>query len=583
MARRSSSAKHAPKPVASGPAPASGPWTQDRLDSWMNTITGMGGAVDKLAAGFVSPTRQQWQDAETLETLYYEDDLIRKYIDKKVDAAMRQSFMPHLTPSLEAVANDNGEDETGEEVKRRAEAIKRRLRELLAEEQVSKADKLGRLHGGAAVFVGCEGDPATPLDASNVGKIRRLAVYERDELQPLKWYDDPLSDDYGTVELWRLVPMGVRSRKAIAAAPVIHTSRLLRFEGLEPTRRERQKQNGWSPSIVVNAIEQVRDGQQNWRSIGLILNQAHQAVFKIENLISMITNDGEEELQKRMRVANMARSITRAVCIDADKEEFEYHSTSLGGLDVLAVQIWQRIAACFDMPVTVLMGTSPSGLSATGESDMRQWYDSIQAHREQVLGPNLERLVRFVAAELGDPSPNEWTITWPSLWQMSPPEEATYRKTVADTDAVYVNAGVVTPQEVAATRFGGGTYSAEAIQVEMDLRTPGETDPDKGKDAYEKPEPAGQVRDPAPAEGDAVTDPELAKDPGATLNGAQMGGIKDIVLSVAKRELPRSSGIAMLLIAAPIKPEVADAIMGEVGTTFFSVPPLSTEALPIAA
>lgn len=66
--------------------------------------------------------------------------------------------------------------------------------------------------------------------------------------------------------------------------------------------------------------------------------------------------------------------------------------------------------------------------------------------------------------------------------------------------------------------------------------------------------------------------PALVKDPTSALNGAQVASLQGIVQSVATRELPRESGIAMMLAAFPITSTQAEAIMGTVGRTFFAEP-----------
>ncbi len=75
----------------------------------------------------------------------------------------------------------------------------------------------------------------------------------------------------------------------------------------------------------------------------------------------------------------------------------------------------------------------------------------------------------------------------------------------------------------------------------------------------------------------------LAVDPKAALDGAQVKSLQEIITSVAMRQLPRSSGVAMLVAAFPIDETMADKIMGEVGVTFFSAPPPEHEAALAAA
>ena len=57
--------------------------------------------------------------------------------------------------------------------------------------------------------------------------------------------------------------------------------------------------------------------------------------------------------------------------------------------------------------------------------------------------------------------PANWSIQFGRLWQLSELEQAQLRKTQADADVAYVNAGVLSTTEVAESRFGGDLYSTE--------------------------------------------------------------------------------------------------------------------------
>ena len=63
--------------------------------------------------------------------------------------------------------------------------------------------------------------------------------------------------------------------------------------------------------------------------------------------------------------------------------------------------VLQVAAGAADIPVTRLLGQSPAGLSATGESDTRNYYDMIAARQEVELRPRLERLDRLVLHSAG--------------------------------------------------------------------------------------------------------------------------------------------------------------------------------------
>jgi len=438
----------------------------DRIDGFLNALSGLGGSVDRLSGATVASIRNSIATQSVLETLYYEDDLAARMVDAIIDDAVRQG----IELDREQSVDDGAAADSGTDVKQAGSAILRRMRELRALERVTEGARWGRLYGGGAVLIVLDdGNHSAPVALGR--KIVSLSALDRWEMTPVSYFEDVMSPQYGEVETWRVNRRGARTTDTL----VVHESRLLRFEGLPVSSIERARQDGWSLSVLTRAYEVLRDGQQNWRSVSNILSQATQPIFKIKGLAEMIANGQDEQLTRRMEAANLVRSILRAVLIDAEGEEFKYENASLGGLDVILDKTWQRLAAAGEMPVTRLMGMSPAGLNATGESDVRGWYDSVQSYREQDLGPQIERLVRIVAAELGDQTPSEWVVRWPSLWQMSPTEQAEHEAKIASTDKTYIDAGVLLPEEVAVTRFGGGTYDSGPVQIDASLReTPAE-------------------------------------------------------------------------------------------------------------
>ena len=95
----------------------------------------------------------------------------------------------------------------------------------------------------------------------------------------------------------------------------------------------------------------------------------------------------------------------------------------------------------------------------------------------------------------------------------------------------------------------------------------GATAPDASQDTDTDaaPDPVATVDDTAPdvAEDDAPID-----DAGLVLNGAQVTAAQGIVSAVAIGDLPRASGVSMLVEFFGIEPAAADRIMGEVGRGF---------------
>jgi phage-related protein (TIGR01555 family) len=243
---------------------------------------------------------------------------------------------------------------------------------------------------------------------------------------------------------------------------VVHASRLLYFRGVMSARLSVQSGQFWDDSVLQRVVEVVRHSSSSWMSAAHLMTDASQGVLKIANLMQMLTTGGEPLLRKRMQMMDIARGVCRAILVDADKESFERVTTSFAGIPDLLDRFMMRVAASANMPVTVLFGRSPAGMNATGESDMRNWYDTVAAERADVLLPKLQQLVRLVMATDGGPTKGEvldgWEITFPPLWQETAAEKATTFKTEADALAGLCTAQIVQPEEAALRLAHSGVF-----------------------------------------------------------------------------------------------------------------------------
>lgn len=400
-----------------------------RLDNWVNVITGLGGSRDKttraLVYEFVPFTVTE------LDALYHGGDLPAKIVDAIVEDAFRLGI------------------ETGDP------AVDAALARWRALETLAEADIWGRLYGGGAVYLGCTdrlGDQASPLDTAQIGPgdLAFLQVLDRQDLSRFRLDDDPESGTFGESATYLVSPPD-----GSGSVTEVHASRLVMFGGARTSARRRLRNDGWDLSVLQRPAAVLRDFDQSWRSVMLLIQDLSQAVFKIKGLADMIAEGQSSVVMSRMEVTDLARSVARAVVIDADSESFEHTGAqNVTGVDPLLVRLFQRLASAADMPMSRLMGMSSSGLNAVGagESDARQWYDRVQAHRTAVT-PQIRKAVRVIARSEGLAPPE--AITWPSLWQESPQEVAAREKLEADTDAVRITSQVMTPEEAARVRFLG--------------------------------------------------------------------------------------------------------------------------------
>lgn len=429
-----------------------------RTDAWVNPATGIGSMRDKSSIGFFLPD-QPLTDSE-LSALYYHDDLAARIIDERVDQAFRKGYR------LEGLDQDQLNQLYDE-----AERIE-------VDRRFKEAWRWGRLYGSSLLIVGAldGGMPTAPMGES----IRTLAFLNPIDKRTLRIYSryaNPLLPQYGEPNLYQINPEQVTAIDLTNTGRVspetwngylIHESRTIRFDGVETDLQESQKLGGWSYSVLQRVYKVLRQFGLSFASAAILIEEASQGVFKIDGLISMLAGNERDALLERMTLVDMSKGAARSIIVDAEHEEYSRIPVQFQGLDTMLDKIMQRLAAATGMPVTLLMGQSPAGMNATGESDFRQWYDSIASEQEKVLGPRLLKIYKLIGQSLGLDTA-DLKVAWEPLEEESPKDKAILYATVATADVAYVNAGVFAPQEIAIARMGQGAYDPFA-PIEIDIK-----------------------------------------------------------------------------------------------------------------
>lgn len=418
-----------------------------RTDGWINTITGLGTSSDKRTFSSVGGFRPL--DPTVLEALYASDDLAAKMVDALPKAALRGGL---------PVA----QDEDGE--------IQAALLKWDVAKVLRRAATWGRLQGSGYILLGTAGNMSSPLGEVREGGLLYLDVLDRQDLTVDSRYRNPREAKFGEPEFYRIHKVSQDGTVKQNLGERIHESRLIHFGSVLTPDRIKAHNNGHDLSVLQRPYEILRDANDSWSNVMVLFQDLSQAVFKVKGLIAMIANGERDALQNRMEIVNMARSVARAVMIDADDESFEHvGAANVTGVDALLTRVFQRLAAAADMPVTVLLGISPAGLNATGESDIRQWYDKVQEYRTDEIEPRASRLISIVLQSEGISIEGDPEIAWPSLWQYTPDELADQRVKVAASDTAYINAGVLPPEAVALARWGSGAFSPDRLEEVLDF------------------------------------------------------------------------------------------------------------------
>lgn len=429
-------------------------WNALRLvkDNWQNVFTGLGTARDKTEYGSFVGLREIPETE--LTAMYHQDDTVRRFVALKPQEMMRRGF----TISID------GDTELSTEVLKN-------LRALKAGVKIRDAMIWGRLYGGCAILIGADdGLPADmPLNKENIRAVKFLHIIDKRYLQPEMYFNDPLEDEnYGEPSHFMVTPR--RGGKMT----IVHRSRLIIFGGAHTSDEERDRLGGWDHSVVTAAYPVLRSFNSVWKSAEHLMADASQGVFKIQGLMSMIAGGQKEELQTRMQLVDMSRSVARSLLLDADGgEDFTRLPSSFTDAQNMLDKFMMRFSAMAEVPVTIFMGRSPAGMNATGDADFRWFYDTIATAQENELKPELEQLCEIVMLAKEGPTggqiPEKWELKFAPLWQPTESEQADLESKKAASDKIYIDAGVLLPEEVALSRFRTEGWCS-ATQIDREVR-----------------------------------------------------------------------------------------------------------------
>jgi len=414
-----------------------------RADSWVNAMTGLGTLRDKLMHAQVVPGCKLGD--VTLESLFNDDDVARRVVAKLPREATRRGF------EIELEADDDGADEEDESADI-AREMQDRFQQLDAMPSLRDGWIWARLYGGGSgVFVGADdGRPVDqPLNEAGIRTIGFLNVIKRPQLTIKQRYEDVQKAKFGKPEIYTV---NQASAALVPRAGLdIHESRLILFDGAMTARMTMDSPTGFDDSVLQSAMTTLQQTATAWQSVAHLMTDASQGVLKIANLVDLIAADGAEVLRTRVQLMDMARSVCRAILIDAEKESFERVATSFAGLPEVMDKLMMRMSAAAEQPVTLLYGRSPAGMNATGESDIRGWYDTVAEGQTDEFKPRLERLLRLMFAAKDSPTrgrvPKRWSIEFCPLWQPTDKEDADTKKVKADTYVALVGAQIMTDAE----------------------------------------------------------------------------------------------------------------------------------------
>lgn len=401
---------------------------QQAQDSFVNYQHNMGvGAQNPLSSatyGFNPITRNR----TLLEWMYRGSWIAGKLIDTIADDMTRAGC-------------DIISDMLPEDIDR----IQREVTKLKIWQKLNDTLKWSRLYGGAIAVIVIDGqDFKEPLNIETVGhgQFKGLLSLDRWMLEPSL---SDLIDEYGP-EMGLPRYYKVSAMASALMGKKIHHSRVLRFTGVELPYWQKLAENMWGLSVLERVYDRLIAFDSATNGASQLVYKAYIRYYKLKGLRELLAAGGQakEAVLQQINLMREYQGIEGMTLLDGEDDVTSDSHAAFTGLSDILIRFMEQISGSEQIPLVKLFGQSPSGFS-TGETDIRNYYDTIDQRRQDELLVDVTKIYKITLMSLGIEIPDDFSIVFRSLWQLDDSQKSEIAQRNTDTIRSASESGMIKP------------------------------------------------------------------------------------------------------------------------------------------
>lgn len=404
-------------------------------DGLMNVATSLGTSRDKRSHSFFGYSFVTQQE---LEAAYQTNWIARGIVDNPNEDATREWRSFTNTEFAKEIQNEE--------------------KRLKVQQRVQQLGKWADLYGGAGMLMITDQDLTQPLDLNKIkkGSLKRLVSLSRYDISGLDYnYNDPTQENFLLPTYYSLIGGSQR----------IHYSHVVRRNGSDLPRALASMEQGWGDSILRVCMEDLHDMVATKGGIAGMILEANVDTITKAGLSNALTSGEDDAILMRYKLFGMMKSSINLALLDQD-EQLDRKSLSFSGLSQIMEQFMVYTAGAARQPATRLFGAAATGLNATGEGDMKNYYDRIRVKQEGDMRSGMEQLDQvMVRSALGE-YPEDLEFEWNPLHQESGTERAQQNLAEAQADSARLADGVIQRSHVMKKLQASGLYDITDEQIE---------------------------------------------------------------------------------------------------------------------
>lgn len=375
-------------------------------DAFANPLFRLGYGSQSPLEATEYPLTRMTDNYALLNSLYRDNWVVQNVVGLMVDDMLREWYKPKgdITPEMQS-------------------ALSRVERDTCIRDRINEGLRWGRLYGGAAGLILIDGqeDLSRPLDTDLIypGSFRGLYILDRwqgvtPNMDLVFEGGEPVPESYSITD----------ARGNTAAN--VHHSRLVRFTGRDLPFLERVAELYWGESEVEALYKDVVAHDNVSANMAALTFQANINTMEVKGL-EQLFSIGSSQAQRRFWNVMQAQSVLRSnfgTQLVEEGNKITNTQYTFTGLEEIYESMCLNLCGASHYPMTKLFGRSPSGMDATGESDLKNYYDYVDSQREAKVRPVLQKILPVLAMSAWGFIPDDLDVIFPPLWTPTATETA---------------------------------------------------------------------------------------------------------------------------------------------------------------
>lgn len=411
------------------------------MDAFQNQMARLGFGQPNLNEGADYPLTRMSQNYNLFTSLYRSSWIVRKIVDVFPSDMVKNWIKFNSSLDPEKISKINSV-----------------IRKTKTKEKIKEGLRWARLYGGAAGLILIDGDEdlSEPLDYDTImlDDYKGLLIFDRwNGIYPDIELEDDISDEeYGYPKYYSISLSEANSNLMLSYNKQdlvkVHHSRIVRFNGRDLPLWERQAEMFWGESEIEIVFEELKKRDNTSANIASLIFLANIRVLKMNDLGQLLgasTQKAQENLYKVLQAQNQLMSNMGIYVMDKD-DDFGSEQYSFGGLNDIYESFMLDIAGACEMPVTKLFGREPAGFNSTGESDLTQYYDTLEEKQETYLQPIIDKLLPIIFMSTLGAIPEDLDWEFNPCMNVNSKDLADLAQSMASPIFEAFNAGLITKE-----------------------------------------------------------------------------------------------------------------------------------------